>query len=186
MKKYCLRHLPHWVLTDPQPAFYDCESATAVQQTAKIYAKIQELITIYNDFVRDVNRYITEFENGIIKDFNCFQNCIIKTMNDYIETIDMKINLQDNKIEESINNQNAKIQNAIDLQDNKIEESINNQNAIIQNAVDYMKENLVSTVTTLFNNTVHNGDITANLLEDYDSDDESLVLSIVASEGSGD
>ena len=162
MKKYCLKHLPHWVLTDPQPAFYDCESATAVQQTAKIYAKIQELITIYNDFVRDVNRYITEFEEGIIKDFNCFQNCIIKTMNDYIESIDTKI----------------------DLQDSKIEESINNQNVTIQNAVDYMKNNLVSTVTTLFNNAVHNGDITANLLEDYDSDDESLVLSIVASEES--
>lgn len=153
MKKYCLKHLPHWVLTDPQPAFYDCESATAVQQTAKIYAKIQELTTIYNDFVRDVNRYITEFEDGIIKDFNCFQNCIIKTMNDYIESIDTKIELQDNKIQE---------------------------------AVDYMKENLVSTVTTLFNNAVQNGDIRATLLETYDSDDESLVFSIVASEGSGD
>ena len=162
MKKYCLKHLPHWVLTDLQPAFYDCESATAVQQTAKIYAKMQELITLYNEFTRDVNRYITEFENGIIKDFNCFQNCIIKTMDDYIETIDMKINLQDSKIEESINNQNA----------------------IIQNAVNYMKENLVSTVTTLFNNAVQNGDIRANLLETYDSDDESLVFSIVASEGS--
>ena len=164
MNKYCLKHLPHWVLTDPQPAFYDCESATAVQQTAKIYAKIQELITLYNEFTKEVNRYITEFEDGIIKDFNCFQNCVIKTMNDYIETIDMKINLQDNKIEESINNQNA----------------------VIQNAVDYMKENLVSTVTTLFNNAVHNGDITANLLESYDSDDESLVLSIIASEESDD
>lgn len=151
MKKYCLQHLPHWVLTDPQPAFYDCESATAVQQTAKIYAKIQELITIYNDFVRDVNRYITEFEEGIIKDFNCFQNCVIKTMNDYIQSIDTKIELQDNKIQE---------------------------------AIDYMKNNLVSTVTTLFNQAVQNGDIRANLLEIYDSDDESLVFSIVASEES--
>ena len=153
MKKYCLKHLPHWVLTDPQPAFYDCESATAVQQTAKIYAKIQELITEYNNFVRDVNEYITEFENGIIKDFNCFQNCVIKTMNDYIESIDMKIELQDKNIEE---------------------------------AIKYMKDNLVSTVTTLFNQAIQNGDITATLLETYDSDNESLVFSIVASEGSGD
>ena len=163
MKKYCLKHLPHWVLTDPQPAFYDCESATAVQQTAKIYAKIQELITLYNDFVRDVNRYITEFEEGIIKDFNCFQNCIIKTMNDYIESIDTKI----------------------DLQDSKIEESINNQNILIQNAVNYMKENLVSTVNELFNEAVQNGDITAILHETYNPDDESLVFSILASEGDG-
>ena len=151
MKKYCLKHLPHWVLTDPQPAFYDCESATAVQQTAKIYAKIQELITLYNEFTKEVNRYITEFEDGIIKDFNCFQNCIIKTMNDYIASIDTKIELQDNTIQE---------------------------------AIDYMKNNLVSTVTTLFNQAVQNGDITATLVETYDSDDESLVFSIVASEES--
>ena len=153
MKKYCLQHLPHWVLTDTLPAFYDCESATAIQQTAKLYGKIQELITIYNDFVRDVNRYITEFEDGIIKDFNCFQNCVIKTMNDYIQSIDTKIELQDNNIQE---------------------------------AIDYMKNNLVSTITTLFNQAIQSGDITATLLETYDSDDESLVLSILASEGSGD
>ena len=153
MKKYCLKHLPHWVLTDPQPAFYDCESATAVQQTAKVYAKIQELITLYNEFTNEVNRYITEFEDGIIKDFNCFQNCVIKTMNDYISSIDMKIELQDNNIEE---------------------------------AIKYMKDNLVSTVTTLFNQAVQNGDITATLVETYDSNNESLVFSIVASEGSGD
>lgn len=151
MEKYCLKHLPHWVLTDPQPAFYDCESATAVQQTAKIYAKIQELITLYNEFTKEVNRYITEFEDGIIKDFNCFQNCVIKTMNDYIQSIDTKIELQDNNIQE---------------------------------AIDYMKNNLVSTVTTLFNQAVQNGDIRATLLETYDSNDESLVFSIVASEES--
>ena len=151
MEKYCLKHLPHWVLTDPQPAFYDCESATAVQQTAKIYAKMQELITLYNEFTNEVNRYITEFEDGIIKDFNCFQNCVIKTMNDYIQSIDTKIELQDNTIQEAIN---------------------------------YMKNNLVSTVTTLFNQAVQNGDIRATLLETYDSDDESLVFSIVASEES--
>ena len=74
-------------------------------------------------------------------------------MNDYIESIDTKIELQDNKIQE---------------------------------AIDYMKNNLVSTVTTLFNQAIQNGDITATLVETYDSDDESLVLSIVASEGSDD
>ena len=151
MKNYHIRPLPFWVLTDLQPAFYDSESGTVLQQLSRIYPKIQEVINSYNDFVREVNRYIDEFENGIIADFNCFKNCIIKTMNDYIESIDTKINLQDMDI---------------------------------QNAIDYMKENLVSTVATLFNNAVRNGDITANLLEVYDSDDESLVLSIVASEES--
>lgn len=158
MKKYCLKHLPHWVLTDPQPAFYDCESATAIQQTAKIYAKIQELITIYNDFVRDVNRYITEFEDGIIKDFNCFQNCVIKTMNDYIETIDTKINLQDLNIANKFNEQDTKIDTAIQ----------------------YMKDNIVETTTNIINQAIENGDL--NVGFEYDPTNESLDF-IVTREG---
>lgn len=153
MKKYQIQFLPHWVLTDLQPAFYDSESGTVLQQSSRMYAKMQELIKTYNDFVREVNRYITEFEKGIIKDFNCFQNCIIKTMNDYIKSIDMKIDLQDTKIAE---------------------------------AIDYMKNNLIQTVTNLFNEALQNGDITATLGTSYDSETESLTLSIIATESEGE
>ena len=123
MKNYHIRPLPFWVLTDLQPAFYDSESGTVLQQLSRIYPKIQEVINSYNDFVREVNRYIDEFETGIIKDFNCFKNCIIKTMNDYIESIDTKINLQD-----------MDIQNAIDYMKNNIVETTTNVvNQAIQN-----------------------------------------------------
>lgn len=157
-----IKPLPHWCLTDLQPAFYDIESATAVQQTAKLYAKIQELINDYNSFVDEINRSIEEFETGIIKDFDCFKKCIIKTMNDYIKTIDMKINLQDENIA------------------NKFEE----QDSKIADAIDYMKTNLIQTVNNLFAEALENGDIIANLHIDYNSTTEALVLSIVAeSEG---
>lgn len=123
MKNYHIRPLPFWVLTDLQPAFYDSESGTVLQQLSRIYPKIQEVINSYNDFVREVNRYIDEFENGIIEDFNCFKNCIIKTMNDYIESIDTKINLQD-----------MDIQNAIDYMKNNIVATTTNVvNQAIQN-----------------------------------------------------
>lgn len=123
MKNYHIRPLPFWVLTDLQPAFYDSESGTVLQQLSRIYPKIQEVINAYNDFVRDVNRYIDEFETGIINDFECFKNCIIKTMNDYIETIDTKINLQD-----------MDIQNAIDyMKDNIVAITTNIINQAIEN-----------------------------------------------------
>jgi len=102
MNNFYIKHLPHWVLTDLQPAFYDVESGTTLQQTARIYAKMQELIDLYNEFVTKVNKYIKDFEDGIIADFEEFRNCIIKVMNDYIETIDTKINLQDTKINDAI------------------------------------------------------------------------------------
>ena len=158
MRRYHVRPLPNWVLTNIQSAFYDSESGTILQQMARVYSKIEELINTYNDFVREINRYIDEFEDGIIKDFECFKNCIIKTMNDYIETIDTKINLQD-----------LKIKNKFDSQDE-----------VIQNAVDYMKDNLVSTLTTLFNQALQNGDIQVNLVTNYTEETESLVLSLVA------
>lgn len=103
MNNFYIKHLPHWVLTDLQPAFYDVESGTSLQQTAKMYGKVQELIDLYNEFVTKVNKYIKDFEDGIIEDFEEFKNCIIVTMNQYIETIDTKINLQDTKIEDAIN-----------------------------------------------------------------------------------
>lgn len=102
MNNFYIKHLPHWVLTDLQPAFYDVESGTSLQQTAKMYGKVQELIDLYNEFVTKVNKYIKDFEDGIIADFEEFRNCIIKVMNDYIETIDTKINLQDTKINDAI------------------------------------------------------------------------------------
>ena len=173
MKNYHIRPLPFWVLTDLQPAFYDSESGTVLQQLSRIYPKIQEVINSYNDFVREVNRYIDEFENGIIKDFNCFKNCVIKTMNDYIESIDMKINLQDLTIAE-----------AIERQDKAISDKFEEQDEAIANAIDYMKNNLTQTITNLFNEALTNGDIIASLNIDYTSNTESLVLSIVGeSEG---
>ena len=150
MNNFYIKHLPHWVLTDLQPAFYDVESGTSLQQTAKMYGKMQELIDLYNEFVTKVNKYIKDFEDGIIEDFEEFRNCIIKVMNEYIETIDTKINLQDTKIND---------------------------------AIEYMKDNLVSTVTDLFNQALQNGDISATLSESYDPTTEELTLSIQAEGG---
>ena len=150
MNNFYIKHLPHWVLTDLQPAFYDVESGTSLQQTAKMYGKVQELIDLYNEFVTKVNKYIKDFEDGIIEDFEEFRNCIIKVMNDYIETIDTKINLQDTKIND---------------------------------AIEYMKDNIVSTATDLFNQSLQNGDILANLNINYNSDTEELTFSILAEGG---
>lgn len=169
MKKYQIQFLPHWVLTDLQPAFYDSESGTVLQQMSRLYPKIQELIKTYNDFVTEVNRYITEFEEGIIKDFNCFQNCIIKTMNDYIESIDTKINLQDNTIA-----------SAIARQDRSIANKFAEQDEVIAAAIEYMKNNIVATATNVINEAIENGDLNVGVT--YDSTTESLNI-IVTREG---
>lgn len=168
MLKYHIRPLPYWVLTDLQPAFYDSESGTVLQQTSRVYAKLQEVLKYYNDFTSEVNRYINEFETGIIKDFECFKNCITKTMEDYITSIDMKVNIQDSTIAE-----------AIERQDKAISDKFEEQDTAIANAINYMKDSIVATTTNIINQAIANGDILVGL--SYNSSTESL--NIVTEEG---
>ena len=153
-----LQPLPQIALTNLQPAFYDVESVTAIEMVSKFYSYLQNLVNDYNSFVTEVNNNIDDFESGMIHDFECFRNCIIKTMNDYIESIDMKISLQDNTISEAIENQNS----------------------IIENAVNYMKNNIVETATTVINQAIANGDIQVAI--SYNEPTEELDI-IVTREG---
>lgn len=68
--------LPHWVITDSYPAFYDSESMTAIGQTARLYGAIQELSKKYNQMVDSLNKEIVNFEKGMYKDHICFKKTI--------------------------------------------------------------------------------------------------------------
>jgi hypothetical protein len=86
-----MKLLPHWSLTGSNPAFYDTESATAIEQTAKVYGAMQTLITEYNAFVDAMNKEITSFEDNTKADIEQFKSNMIKIMNDYTECMDTKI-----------------------------------------------------------------------------------------------
>lgn len=169
MKEGRIVPLPHWVLTNYQSAFYDSESGTALQALARIYPKIEELITDYNNYAKQLDSYITDFANGLITDFDSFKNCIIKTMTDYIESIDTKMSVQDSVIADKFN---------------EIDESIatkfSEQDTAIANAIQYMKDNIVATATSIINQAIENGDL--NVGFDYDPTNESLDF-IVTREG---
>ena len=158
MKEGRIVPLPHWVLTNYQSAFYDSESGTALQALARIYPKIEELITDYNNYAKQLDSYITDFANGLIKDFDCFKNCIIKTMTEYIESIDTKMSVQDSMIADKFNEQDTNIENAIQ----------------------YMKDNIVATATTIINQAIENGDLNVGI--EYNPTNESLDF-IVTREG---
>lgn len=64
MQNIFIEFLPPWVETGLQPAFYDKESGTVLQQTARMYAKINELIKsnnkLYTDFI-ELKEYVDNF-----------------------------------------------------------------------------------------------------------------------------
>lgn len=55
-----MERLPHWVLTNKFPALFDSESATVIEQTARVYGAMQALIDEYNTFVDEMNKTVTQ------------------------------------------------------------------------------------------------------------------------------
>ena len=67
MENIFIDFLPPWVETGLQPAFYDKESGTVLQQTARMYAKVNEIIKLFNkisgDFTTLYNYVHDYFDN---------------------------------------------------------------------------------------------------------------------------
>lgn len=152
--------LPYWKLTDLSPAFYDTESGTAIEQTAKVYGAVRELQLDYNEMVTELNEKIKEYEDATSKDNQEFQSEITKIVHDYLKMLDTKIKLQDMEIDE--------------------------QTKAINESITYIKENLTTSVQTIIEEMKVNdefNDVVLNTLEDltnttltYKESDESLTL----------
>lgn len=71
MNKLFAPFLPPWAETGLQPAFYDLESGTVLQQTARMYDKVNQLIRLFNELSEEtkttVEEYIAKFVE--LKDF---------------------------------------------------------------------------------------------------------------------
>lgn len=97
-----MKQLPNWCLTNRKPGFYDTESATAVEQTAKLYRSMQELIDECNTFTEQLQLELDTFTAATDKNYEEFEANINKIMHDYIAMIDIKVAKQDQIIEENI------------------------------------------------------------------------------------
>ncbi len=83
--------LPKWVLSNKYPAFFESESMTAIEQTARVYGAMQQLIDEYNSFADAVNAEIEKYETSTTQDIDKFKCCVTELMENYIKSIDMKM-----------------------------------------------------------------------------------------------
>lgn len=63
-----INFLPPWVETNLQPAFYDVESGTCLQQTSRMYAKVNQLVRTVNEFTEAFNElrdYVDEYFDNL-------------------------------------------------------------------------------------------------------------------------
>lgn len=98
MNKIFAPFLPPWAETGLQPAFYDVESGTVLQQTARMYNKVNQLIRLFN-----------EFSEATSEEVNAFEREVNETVAEYIEKFtDLKDYVEDYfenlDVQEEINN----------------------------------------------------------------------------------
>jgi uncharacterized protein YdcH (DUF465 family) len=68
--------LPRWVLPPTFPSLHDAESATAIEQTAKVYGAMQKMIEDYNNFTDQINKEIETFTSSSTEEINEFKKSI--------------------------------------------------------------------------------------------------------------
>lgn len=82
-----INFLPPWVETNLQPAFYDLESGTCLQQTSRMYAKVNQLIRSVNEQNETIADYVQQFLD--LKDY----------VEDYFENLDVQTEIN-NKLDQ--------------------------------------------------------------------------------------
>ena len=93
MENIFIELLPPWVETGIQPAFYDKESGTVLQQTARMYAKVNQLTEAYNTFTTNLLNRQDEFEDDInetVDDYIEQFNTLHDYVHDYFDNLDVQ------------------------------------------------------------------------------------------------
>lgn len=104
MENIFVEFLPPWVETGIQPAFYDKESGTVLQQTARMYARVNMLIRMFNKLSKNTKEEVERFEesttetvNEYIEKFNQLHDYV----EDYFENLDVQQEIN-NKLDQMV------------------------------------------------------------------------------------
>ena len=141
MKNF-INFLPPWVETNIQPAFYDKESGTCLQQTARMYAKVNQLVRSVNQQNTTIADFIAQFLG--LKDYveEYFENLDVQ------EEIDNKLDImsQDGTLGSLLNNY---MKPYIDEQIDGIKDNINNINELLSGLDDLSPKGAYATIAAL-------------------------------------
>lgn len=97
-----INNLPNWCIPDSSPAFYDTDSKSVLDQTAKLYGIIKKLVADYNDYAKEIDTGMDDLESEVKKLQTELEERITKLIHDYIRMLDDKVKNQDLVIEENI------------------------------------------------------------------------------------
>lgn len=104
MENIFVEFLPPWVETGLQPAFYDKESGTVLQQTARMYDRVNMLVRMFNKLSKNTKEEIESFEqevNDTVDDYIERFNTLYNYVHDYFDNLDVQDEI-DHKLDEMV------------------------------------------------------------------------------------
>ena len=95
-----VNNLPNWGIPNIHPAFFDVESATAIEMVAKLYSKMKELVEEYNKFEKDTAEKVDEAYNYLKTNL---QKACMEAINEMLKTGEFYIGIDYKEETESLN-----------------------------------------------------------------------------------
>lgn len=129
--------LPKWILTNKFPAFHDTESLTAIEQTARVYGKINELIDNYNSFAENINKTLEEYARVDQEEEEAFKVGLRQEFQDFINVVDLQIRELEQYVKVNLNSEIRKLWNEL------------NDNGDIQDLINKTLEELITKVDNI-------------------------------------
>ena len=127
--------LPKWEMTSRHPAFFDAESGSCIEMTARVYNAMQTLIKEYNAFVEEINTKITDFDGDTKAEIEQFKVCITELVHDFIHCVESKIDKQDTVIADAVDYMKENLDTSVAAVVNEMSD-----NGQIQVSLDYNEQ----------------------------------------------
>ena len=121
MENIFVEFLPPWVETGLQPAFYDKESGTVLQQTARMYDRVNMLVRMFNKLSKNTKEEIERFEQATNDEIERFE----RVTNEEIESFEHDVNETVDEYIEKFNDLHDYVEDYFDNLD--VQEEINNK-----------------------------------------------------------
>ena len=93
MENIFVEFLPPWIETGRQPAFYDKESGTVLQQTARMYDRVNMLVRMFNKLSKETKTVVEEY----IGKFDELHDYVM----DYFDNLDVQEEIN-NKLDDMV------------------------------------------------------------------------------------
>ena len=94
--------LPKWRFPRSLPAFQDMESVTVLEAVYTLYSLMNDLVDEWNNFDDDLQEMYETFTSGINTDNAQFRETVMHLVQNFMDTINSKIQQQDKDIADTV------------------------------------------------------------------------------------